>query len=122
MTFAEHRRPPGDEEEAGAFTALGHAITTLREERGMDRDELASKCEMTPGELEQIELGRIDEWWGGLRRLADALDIPFPVLMNKAPGLAFDLCREEAPPLPGRSESNRGGPARNKPAKRGQQA
>ena len=63
---------------------MGQAITVIRERRGIDRDELAAKCEMTRPELEQIERGEIDEWWGGIRLVAKALDTPLPALLMEA--------------------------------------
>jgi transcriptional regulator with XRE-family HTH domain len=80
----EQRRPPRDEEEVAAFKGLGQAITVIRERRGMSRDTLASKAKMTVPELEKIERGELDEWWGGLRMIAKALETPFPALMMEA--------------------------------------
>jgi transcriptional regulator with XRE-family HTH domain len=81
---SEQRRPPRDEEEAAAFKGMGQAVTILRERRGMDRDELASRCEMAPAEVEEIERGELDERWGDLRVLAKGLDIPLPALLMEA--------------------------------------
>jgi transcriptional regulator with XRE-family HTH domain len=78
------RRPPRDEEEAAAFTGMGQAITVIRERRGMDRDELAAKAEMTRPELEKVERGELDEWWGGLRVIAKAFGMPVSALMIEA--------------------------------------
>ncbi|MGN6664433.1 MAG: hypothetical protein ACTHK6_09570 [Solirubrobacterales bacterium] len=47
----------------------------------MDRDTLAAKAEMTRAELEKIERGELDEWWGGLRALTKALDISLGALV-----------------------------------------
>ncbi|MGN6254105.1 MAG: helix-turn-helix domain-containing protein [Solirubrobacterales bacterium] len=60
---------------------MGQAITIIRERRGMDRDTLAAKAEMTRAELEKIERGELDEWWGGLRALTKALDISLGALV-----------------------------------------
>lgn len=81
---AQPQRPPRDEEEAAAFKGLGQAITVIRERRGMTREGLARKCEMTPDELEKVERGDLDEWWGGVRRIAKALEIPLGALMIEA--------------------------------------
>jgi transcriptional regulator with XRE-family HTH domain len=101
MTRQQPRRPPRDEEEAAAFQGLGQAITVIRERRGMSRDELASKAEMTVPELEAVERGELDEWWGGLRMIAKAFDMPFPALMMEveepAPGKASPR-KSESPP------------------------
>lgn len=93
-------QPRDEDEEAAAFKGMGHAITILRERQGMDRDELASKCEMTPDELEAIERGELDEGWGGLRLLAKALDTPLPALLTQAeefaPGPGGEKWRQSA--------------------------
>jgi len=80
----QRRRPARDDVEAALFKGLGHVVTITHERYGLDRDELASKCEMTRSELEKIERGELDEWWGGLRRLAKALDMSPQVLMSEA--------------------------------------
>jgi ribosome-binding protein aMBF1 (putative translation factor) len=51
----ERRREPRDDEEAASFKGLGQAVTVIRERRGMSRDDLAAKAEMTVPELEAIE-------------------------------------------------------------------
>lgn len=80
----ERRRQPRNDEEAAAFKGLGQAITVIRERRGMARDELAAKTEMTTPELEAIERGELDEWWGGLRMIAKAFGMPLPALLMEA--------------------------------------
>lgn len=104
---SEQRRAPRDEEEAAAFKGMGHAIATIRECRGMGRDELASRCEMTPAELEEIERGELDESWGDLRVLATELDIPLPLLLTKAdklaPGPGGEKWRQSAGEVEGKS-------------------
>lgn len=96
----EQRRPPRDEEEAAAFKGMGQAVTIIRERRGMERGELASKCEMAPAELEEIERGGLDEGWGGLRLLAKALDTPLAALIMEAeefaPGPGGEQWRQSA--------------------------
>lgn len=81
---AESRRQLRDAEEAAAFKGMGQAITVIRERRGMSREELAAQCEMTPAELEQVELGEADESWGGVRMIAKGLDMPLGALMIEA--------------------------------------
>lgn len=76
--------PPRDEEEAASFKGMGHAVTIIRERRGMTREELAPKCEMTLPELEGIENGELHAQWGELRRIAIGLGIPLPELLNQA--------------------------------------
>jgi transcriptional regulator with XRE-family HTH domain len=94
------RRPPRDDEEAAAFKGLGQAITVIRERRGMDRDELAARAEMTRPELEKVERGELDEWWGGLRVIAKAFGMPVGTLMIEAeefaPGPGGEKWRQSA--------------------------
>lgn len=98
---AESRRKPRDAEEAAAFKGMGQAITVIRERRGMGREELAAKSDMTPAELEKIEDGEIDEWWGGVRLIAKALSMPLGTLMieaeESAPGPGGEAWRQSTP-------------------------
>ena len=91
----ERRREPRTAEEAAAFKGLGHTITVIRERQSMSRDELAAKSEMTVPELEAIERGEFDEWWGGLRMVAKAFGMSVGALMIEA---------EEFAPGPGGEE------------------
>jgi transcriptional regulator with XRE-family HTH domain len=96
----ERRREPRDEEEAAAFAGMGQAVTVIRERRGMTRDELAAQSEMTAPELERIERGEFDEWWGGLRKIAKAFGMSLPGLMMEAeefaPGPGGESLRQSA--------------------------
>jgi len=96
----QQRRSPRDAEEAAAFKGMGQAITIIRERQGLGRDELASSCEMSKAELERIESGEFDEWWGGLRQLAKALGVPLPALLTEAeefaPGPGGEKWRQSA--------------------------
>ena len=113
------RRPPRDEEEAAAFKGMGQAVTIIRERRGMDRDDLASRCEMTPAELEEIERGELDEPWGDLRLVAKGLDIPLPQLLMEAeefaPGPGGEQWRQSA----GEAEANSTAPGARSDAAEG---
>lgn len=82
----EDRRPPRDEEEAASFKGMGRTRTINRERKGMTRAEFAPRCEMTVPELEAIERGELDEWWGGLRMIAEGLDMTLPALLREAHG------------------------------------
>jgi transcriptional regulator with XRE-family HTH domain len=84
--------PPHDEEQIASLKGMGHAITIIRERRGLSREEVAPKAEMTVGELEAIERGELHERWGGLRTVAQALGVTLPALINQA---------EEQAPGPG---------------------
>jgi transcriptional regulator with XRE-family HTH domain len=89
---------PRDEEEAASFKGMGHAVTIIRERRGMTREELAPMCKMALPELEGIESGELHARWGELRRIAIGLGIPLPELLNQA---------EEHAPGPGGEEWRR---------------
>ena len=82
--------PPRDADEAAAFKRLGHVVTTIREKRGMTREELAPKAEMPVSELEQLEGGEIHARWGDLGRVARGLGVSLPELLRRveerAPG------------------------------------
>jgi transcriptional regulator with XRE-family HTH domain len=95
----ERRREPRNDEEAAAFKGLGQAVTVIRERQGMGRDELAGKSEMTTPELEAVERGELDEWWGGLRMIAKAFGMSVGALMIEAeefaPGPGGEELRQE---------------------------
>ena len=101
MTRQQRREPPRDDDEAAAFEGLGQAVTLMRERKGVDRDEFAAKAEMTPTELEQVELGELDEWWGGLRMIAKAAGMPLSTLVREA--------EKSSPGNGGESERDRDG-------------
>lgn len=92
------RSKPRDDEEAAAFKGMGQAITVIRERRGMSREGLAGKCEMTPAELRKIERGEADEGWGGIRLIGKALDMPLGALIIEAeefaPGAGGEAWRQ----------------------------
>jgi ribosome-binding protein aMBF1 (putative translation factor) len=88
------RRPRTAEDDA-AFKGMGLAIVHLREQRGMDRDELAAKIEEAPDALGKIERREVNADWATLRVIAHALDLPLDMLMELA---------EEHAPGPGGEE------------------
>jgi transcriptional regulator with XRE-family HTH domain len=88
LTRQQPRRRPRDDEEAAAFRGMGQAVAAIRERHGMSRDELAAKAEMTVPELEAVERGELDEWWGGLRMIAKAFDMPLAELVIEADAFA----------------------------------
>lgn len=100
MTRQQRRLHPRDDEEVAAFEGLGQAITVIRERRGMSREDLADKAEMTVPELRKIEQGELDEWWGGIRMIAKAFGMPVPALMMEAeefaPGQGGEKWRQSA--------------------------
>jgi ribosome-binding protein aMBF1 (putative translation factor) len=85
-------------EDDASFEGMGLAILHIREQRGMDRDELAVKIEEDPAVLGKIERGEVDADWATLRVIAHALDLPLDALMELA---------EENAPGPGGDEWRR---------------
>lgn len=75
---------PNDEEHIASLKGMGRAITILRERRGLSREEVAPKTEMTVEELEALERGEVHERWGGLRIVAQALGVPLSTLLREA--------------------------------------
>lgn len=92
--------PPHDDVHEASLKGMGHAITIIRERRGMSREDVAPKSEMTVRELELIESGELEERWGGLRKIAEALGIPLPALFvaaeEHAPGPGGEKWRQRA--------------------------
>lgn len=84
LTQQQRREPPRDKDEAAAFKGLGRAVTLIREQQALNRDELAAKAEMMPAELEKVEAGELDEWWGGLRMIAKAAGMPLSTLVSES--------------------------------------
>jgi transcriptional regulator with XRE-family HTH domain len=91
----------------------------------MDRDALADKAEMARPQLEKIERGKVDEWWGGLRMIARALGMPLPALMMEAeefaPGRGGESLRQSVgeaegdSAIPGARSEAAEGKARKRP-------
>lgn len=97
---AEQRRAPRDAEDGAAFKGMGRAITTLREERGWSREELAARSDMTPAELETVESGELDESWGRIRLIARAFGLHPGALLfeaeEHAPGPGGEAWRQNS--------------------------
>jgi len=77
---------------------MGLAIAHLREQRELERDELAATIEEEPDVLAKIECGEVNADWATLRAIAQALDLPLGVLMElaeeQAPGDGGDEWRQ----------------------------
>lgn len=108
------RRPPtppeprrdGVSERRGYQRALGTAIKVERERRKLNSETLAPRAGVTEQWLLKVEAGKGDPTWGQLRRLADAMEVPLPKLMER-----IEDCEEEKDPmraLGGRSADGRG--------------
>jgi transcriptional regulator with XRE-family HTH domain len=67
---------------------MGQAIAAQREQRGLSRDELAEQVGLAGSSLGAIEAGEVDADWGTLRKLAQALDVRFDLLLEEAERLA----------------------------------
>ncbi len=99
----ERRDLAPDGDEVADLKEMGHAITLIREGRGVTREDLAPECEMTLAELKKIEGGEIHALWGDLRRIAIGLGMPLPELFTQA--------EEHAPRLRGERRRRRSGKA-----------
>jgi transcriptional regulator with XRE-family HTH domain len=55
--------------------ALAAALRHIREERGITREVLASRSELTVNGLARIEHGAVAPGWGTVRNLADGLGV-----------------------------------------------
>lgn len=64
--------------------ALGKAIRTLREKRGLSQESLAPKAGITPGTLSLIERGEANPTWGTVRGIAGALGVSVSQLAQAA--------------------------------------
>jgi ribosome-binding protein aMBF1 (putative translation factor) len=77
------RRRRNGEDDA-AFIGMGKAIVYLREQRGMERDELAEKIEEDPAALGKVEGGEVNADWATLRVIAYMLGLPLDALIELA--------------------------------------
>lgn len=73
--------------------ALGTAVRTEREQRKLSGKTVAARAGMTEQWLLKVEAGKGNPTWGQLRRLADALEVPLPQLMERV-----ERCEEEEGP------------------------
>lgn len=64
------------------FKKIGEKIQYYREKRGLSRKELAKRAFMAVGKLEEIEKGEIVYHFWTLQKIARALDIDLPELLN----------------------------------------
>lgn len=64
--------------------ALGAAITDFRERVGLSPAELGARVGLDEGRVAAIEAGRMEPTWGELRRIASALEIGLPELLEAA--------------------------------------
>lgn len=64
------------------FKKLGEKIKYYREKRGLSQKELAKRTFMTVSKLNEIENGTIVYQFWTLQKIAKALDIDLPELLN----------------------------------------
>lgn len=66
---------------------LGQVIRRLREERELDRAELADRSELTEATIEHLEKGEVDLPWGEMRRIAGALGLSMEEIASEVVAL-----------------------------------
>lgn len=59
---------------------LGGTIKTLRQQKGYNQKDFASKCVITPTYLSQIEKNQKEPNLSKLHLIAEALQLPLPIL------------------------------------------
>lgn len=64
------------------FKKVGEKIKYYREKRGLSRQMLAKRAYMTVGKLEEIENGEIVYHFWTLQKIAKALDVDLPELLD----------------------------------------
>ena len=60
---------------------LGSAIRVARARKGLRQAELARRLDVSATYISLLERDRRDPSWSFVNRLADALDVPLPVLL-----------------------------------------
>lgn len=60
---------------------LGQAIRTLRMRKGLQQQELAVACKITPAYLSQIENDKRKPNWATIERISGVLETPITILM-----------------------------------------
>jgi len=79
---------------------LRKAIEDLRQSRQMSPAELAARSGLDIQELYEIERGILEPTWGDMRRVAKALDVPFPEFCALAERLDSELTSQNPPKPP----------------------
>jgi transcriptional regulator with XRE-family HTH domain len=70
--------------------ALGEAIWRVRDERGLEQDDVAEKADLASSQLSRLEHGHINPSWGTIRRVAAALGLPMSELVARAEQIEQD--------------------------------
>jgi transcriptional regulator with XRE-family HTH domain len=68
--------------------ALGAAIADLRRRLQLAPAELGGRANLDASQVVAIEAGRLEPTWGELRRIASALEVTLPALLEEAEGRA----------------------------------
>jgi transcriptional regulator with XRE-family HTH domain len=68
----------------GPDAALGAAIADFRDRAQLSPAELGERADLDESRVAAIEAGRLEPTWGELRRLARALDVGLPELLEEA--------------------------------------
>jgi transcriptional regulator with XRE-family HTH domain len=63
---------------------MGAAIRGLRQEQWLSQRVLAGRAEISSSWLSRIETGAVEASWGSLRKIAYALDLTLPELIEEA--------------------------------------
>lgn len=69
------------------LVALGTAIRSHRQAKGLTIEALAHKAGMSTGHVGRIEQGHVNPRWDTLCALASALDMPLAELFDDAPSM-----------------------------------
>lgn len=71
-------------DQAPDAAALGRAVRSIREERGMSQMQLAADAGFMQSWISQVERGRRNPSWNNVARLAEGLDVSVSELANRA--------------------------------------
>lgn len=92
--------PRSDDPQIG----LSKAIRQLRKKEKLSQEALGLRADIHPTWISHLESGRVNPTWGNVRRIADGLGVPLPVLA----ALAEDLeLRYGTAPRPGQAAGGR---------------
>lgn len=83
--------------------AFGSHIRTLRCERGLTHEQLASRCEMSADSLARLEQGGISPSLSTMRALARELDVSLSSMFGALEEAATDLTKQLLELTAGRS-------------------
>jgi transcriptional regulator with XRE-family HTH domain len=77
---------------------LSKAIRQLRKKEKLSQEALGLRADIHPTWVSHLESGRVNPTWGNIRRIADGLQVPLPVLAALAEELQLQF---ETAPRPG---------------------